>query len=452
MNDIYAPLVRHILYPMWVAKNRSRVLAYLEEFERTQYWSPDRIRELQWTQFQALITHAYATCAFYRTRFDSMGLKPEDLRSPDDIAKIPLTTKEDIQEYCAQMISRDYRQEELLKDMTGGSTGSPMTFYYDRRRLDSRNAAMIRHDRWSGWEIGDKVGILWGATRDRQFYAGLKDRLRNLLLQRHLLLDASSFDEALMARFAKSLAEYQPKIILAYAGMLAAFAEYVREAGVVGVRPQAIIASAEVLSPENRRTIEETFRCPVLNRYGCREFSVIASECTQRKGMHINAENLLVEVLPNGSYGNQGEGEIVITDLKNYAMPLIRYRIKDVGVFLPGTCGCGRGLPLLAISGGRVTDFLTATNDRKVSGVVIATYVITNIPGIKQVQFVQTERLKTTIRLVKGREWNGRSTEVLRRRASDYLGEEMQLDVVFEEVIPSETSGKYRFSIGSGNS
>ena len=452
MNDIYAPLVRHILYPIWVAKNRSQVLAYLEEFERTQYLSADLIREIQWTQFMDLLRHAYTTSAFYQKRFRAIGMTPHDIRYPDDIDKIPLTTKEDIQEHWAQMISRDYRQEELLKDMTGGSTGSPLVFYYDKRRLDSRNAAMIRHDRWSGWDIGDKVGILWGATRDRRFYAAFKDRLRNLLLQRHLLLDASSFDEALMAQFAKSLAEYQPKIILAYAGMLAAFAEYVRDAGVVGVRPQAIIASAEVLSPENRRTIEETFQCPVLNRYGCREFSVIASECTQRTGMHVNAENLLVEVLPNGSYGHQGEGEIVITDLKNYGMPLIRYRIKDVGAFLPGTCPCGRGLPLMTISGGRTTDFLRTTNGRRISGVVLATYVITNIPGIKQVQFVQDERRKTTIKLVKGRDWNDHSIEVLRRRVYDYLGEEIKLEIVFQEIIPSETSGKYRFSISSVNS
>jgi len=357
-----------------------------------------------------------------------------------------------VQEESTRMISSDYRDTDLIKDMTGGSTGSPMTFYYDRCRLDSRNAAMIRHDRWSGWNIGDKVGILWGATRDRQFYAGLKDRLRNLLLQRHLLLDASSFDEALLAQFAKRLAEYQPKIILAYAGMLGTFAEYVKSAGIDGIKPKAVITSAEILFPEKRRTIEETFQCPVLNRYGCREFSVIASECIHRRGMHINAENLLVEVLPNGCYGQRGEGEIVVMDLKNYAIPMIRYRIKDVGTLLPGTCECRRGLPLMTVSGGRVTDFLTATNGRKVSGVVIATYVITNVPGIKQVQFVQTERRKTTIKLVKGREWNGHSLEVLRRRAGDYLGEEMQLDVVFEEVIPSETSGKYRFSISSVDS
>ncbi len=450
--DMYAPLVRNILYPMWVAKNRSQVLADLEELERTQYWSPDRIRELQWTQFQRLISHAYSTCAFYKARFDSVGLRPEDLRSPDDISRVPLTTKEDIQDYWEQMISTNYRPEQLLKDMTGGSTGSPMTFYYDRRRLDSRDGAMMRHDRWSGWDIGDKVGILWGATRDRQFYTGLKDRLRNLLLKRHLLLDASSFDEALMAQFAKSLAEYRPKIILAYAGMMGLFAEYVKRAGSDLIRPQAIITSAEVLSPDSRRTIEETFHCPVLNRYGCREFSVIASECTQRKGMHINAENLLVEVLPKGSYGDQGEGEIVITDLKNYAMPLIRYRIKDVGAFLPGTCPCGRGLPLMTISGGRTTDFLTATNGRRVSGVVLATYVITNIPGIKQVQFVQTERRKTTIKLVKGREWNGHSIEILRRRVGDYLGEEMQLECTYQEIIPPEQSGKYRFSMATVSS
>lgn len=447
--DLYAEIVRRFLYPLWIVKNRSKLLEYLEEFERTQYLAQDLIGAIQWTQFKAVLAHAYSTCEFYTKRFDAIGMKPEDIRCPDDIAKIPLTTKQDVQEEGEQMISTQYRRDLLVRDMTGGSTGAPLVFHYDKRRLESRNAAMIRHNRWVGWDIGDKSAALWGAPQDTRVYAGFKRKLRYHLLERQLILDASSFSEDTFAGFAKKLVEFQPKVILGYANMIVEFARYVRQAGIAGIKLHAIISSAEVLAPESRKPIEDTFGCPVFNRYGAREFSVIASECHYRTGMHINAENLLVEVLQNGFSGQHGEGELVITDLKNYGMPLIRYQARDVGAFLPGMCECGRGLPLMTITGGRVSDFLRSTNGRRVSGLVISQYVITNIPGIKQVQFVQREQRRTTIRLVKGQGWDSNSMKALRSRVHHYLGYDMELEFVFQDSVPSEVSGKYRFSIVS---
>src|SRR5438105_4421728 len=93
------------------------------------------------------------------------GIEPGDIRSLDDIHRLPTVTKQEIQESLDDLIA-DNVATPLLKDMTGGSTGSPMVFYYDEDRLDSRNAAAIRHNRWTGWDIGDKMGVLWGSPRD----------------------------------------------------------------------------------------------------------------------------------------------------------------------------------------------------------------------------------------------------------------------------------------------
>ena len=134
-----------------------------------------------------------------------------------------------------------------------------------------------------------------------------------------------------MLAFCERLREYQPQFVLAYANTLALFARFVRKAGLTPMRPKAIICSGEFLTAESRELIESTFGCPVFNRYGSREFSVIASECDQHTGMHVNAENLLVEVVVNGVPSIGQEGEIVVTDLRNRAMPLIRYQTRDDG-------------------------------------------------------------------------------------------------------------------------
>lgn len=261
------------------------------------------------------------------------------------------------------------------------------------------------------------------------------------------MLDASAVDEEAMASFTTALRRYRPRILQAYSNTLGLYARYLQSRGVDDIRPQGIVCSAEVLTAENRRLIEETFGCPVFDRYGCREFAVIASECEAHDGMHVNAENLLVEVLVDDHSRSDQDGQIVVTDLRNLAMPLIRYRIKDVGRMLTRACTCPRKLPLMAISGGRSTDFLLATNGDIVSGIVIATYVTTNIPGVGQIQFVQDSPTSIKIRLVKGLGWSAATVAQLRAKASHYLGTDMRFEFEFCTVIPSEKSGKYRFSI-----
>jgi len=447
--DLAAHVIKHVVYPLWVLKNGNSRLRYLAQLEKSQYWSKETLIEYQWASFRRLVTHALETCPYYRKKFREAGITPADLRSQEDIRRVPTITKEEIQEHREEMISTQSHKDSLIQDMTGGSTGSPMQFCYDKDRLDSREAATLRHNRWAGWDIGDRVAILWGSPRDTRVSRKLKDRVRDWILDRRLILDASSLDEASMFEFAQKLIRYQPTVLLAYANTLGLFAEYVRAKGIKGISPKGIICSAEVLTQENRGLIEQTFGCPVYNRYGSREFAVIASECSMHAGMHINAENLLIEVLADGRPCAEGDGEILITDLKNFAMPLIRYRIRDIGRLKDKACECSRGLPLLELSGGRVTDFLLATNGKKVSGIVIATYVITNMPGIKQIQFVQNETGSVTVNLVKGHDWSPRTLDNLIARVREFLGNDMQVQIMVRDNIPFEASGKYRFSIST---
>jgi phenylacetate-CoA ligase len=163
--------------------------------------------------------------------------------------------------------------------------------------------------------------------------------------------------------------------------------------------------------------------------------------------MHVNAENLLVEVVVNGVPSIGQEGEIVVTDLRNRAMPLIRYQTRDTGRLDAGACRCGRGLPLLHLTGGRTTDFLTAVNGQQVSGIVLSTYGITDIVGIRQVQFVQERLGAVTARIARGPEWSDESLAALLTRIHGLLGETMTIETEFVDRIPLEASGKYRFSV-----
>jgi phenylacetate-CoA ligase len=448
--NLYSNLVRRVIHPAWLMKDgRLAVLRYLKEFEASQFMPVTSIREAQLQKILKMVRHSYDNCEFYRERLDRQGVRPSEIRDFRDYQKIPVLTKKEIQENAGKMRAKIYSSEELVPNRTGGSTGSPIQFYHDRERLLSMWASSIRHDSWAGYKIGDKLAGIWGARMDLSGGQRIKKKIRNLLLDRSIVLDSSSLTDEKMKNFVDELREFQPRTILAYAKAMYFFALYCRDNGIKDIQPHSIITSAEVLEEEERRTIEEVFDCKVFNRYGCREVSVIASECAEHQGLHLNSETLYVEFVDQkGDPVGPGEaGNIVITDLLNFGMPFIRYKIEDVGTPDDHQCPCGRGLPLMKMVAGRTTDFLKTTKGVSVSGSALTIYLITSVPGIRQAQIIQDKVDHLTFKVVAGREFLESGTRTFREKVSEFFGEEMRYDIQYVEEIPKEKSGKYRFSV-----
>jgi phenylacetate-CoA ligase len=445
---LYQRLVRDVLVPLslWRSGELAQ-LRYLKEFERTQFLSPDELRHLQWDRLRALLSHAYQQCPYYRQRFAEAGLVPGDLRGLHDLRALPVLEKRDIQENGERMVARDWPRGDLIRNQTGGSTGAPVTFYLGRDRKCSRGAATVRHNRWAGWDVGDKTAVIWGAPRDRPA-SGWRSRLRGAVLREPLWLDTACLTEATLSEFHFALLRYQPRIILAYARAAVLFARYLEATGRPGYRPHALVTSAEVLEGEDRALLERTFGCPVFNRYGCREVSVVASECPAHAGLHTMGEGLYVEIETPAGPARPGEmGSILVTDLLNRAMPLIRYRIGDLGAWADGPCPCGRGLPRLEKVAGRVTDFLVGGDGRLVSGVFLATYVVAHRPSLGQVQIRQHQAGEVVYRIKPSRDFrHDADLEYLRAATREYLGKETRAEAEFVDELSPEPSGKFLFS------
>jgi len=448
LMTLYPKLVRNVFLPLSLWRAGELVqFRYLREFERSQFLSPEEIRHLQWRRLRTLLEHAYGQCPFYRERFDRAGLKPADLRGLEDLRALPVLEKRDIQEQGDGMVARNWPRGDLIRNQTGGSTGAPVSFFLSKARKCSRAAATLRHNRWAGWNVGDRAAVIWGAPRDRPADSW-RGRLRGALLRDPLWLDTANVTEASLAEFHTALSDWRPRIIQAYARSAVLFAKYLQAHDLTPHRPHAIITSAEVLEAEERRLLEDIFGCPVFNRYGCREVSVIASECPAHSGLHIMTEGLYVEIeTPHGPAAPGEMGAILVTDLLNHAMPLLRYRIGDLGAWATGTCPCGRGLPRLERVAGRVTDFLVGCDGRLVSGVYLATYVVAQRPSLGQVQIHQDRAGAVTYRIKPGRDFHRiRDLEYLRTTTRQYLGEEAVIDSEVVEDLPAEPSGKFLFS------
>ncbi len=446
--DLWQPIAKHVLFPLQARREGNSVPRHLRELEESQWWPVERLEQMRLERLRALLRHAAAHCPFYTARFAESGFDPERVQSFGDLVGIPLLTKDDIRNHRDEMVATNVPRSQLVPNKTGGSTGQPLHFYMDRERQSSRDAAALRHDRWSGWDIGDPAAYIWGHRTDVTAPESLLSRLRVKYLDRALFLDTSSLDSARMDSFRRRLLHENPPYYVAYANSVYLYAKFLKDTGATEYqRPRAIITSAEMLDPERRALIEEVFGCLVLNRYGSRETSVIASQCEEAQGLHICWETLHLEFLRDEKPVAAGEpGKIVITDLMNYGMPLIRYDIQDVGIPSEAACACGRGLPVMEVSAGRVTDFLLGMEGQIVSGASLTIYLIANAPGVAQAQLVQERRGELVLRVVRGEGFGEATREFFTREIPRYFGDiAWRLDEV--DSIAKDPSGKYRFSI-----
>jgi len=187
----------------------------------------------------------------------------------------------------------------------------------------------------------------------------------------------------------------------------------------------------------------------VFDRYGCEEVSLIASECEKHNGLHINSDHVFVEFIKDDNTpAKPGEqGRIVVTDLLNKAMPLIRYVVEDVGVPSDRWCGCGRGLPLMEGVVGRIADFLTKRDGTKVAGISLIENTLTKIPGIEQLQIVQEASNVITLNAVPNADFTPERERQLIGYFRSLFGEDTQVFLNCVVEIPREASGKYRFAI-----
>jgi phenylacetate-CoA ligase len=417
--------------------------------EKTQYLAPSILEDLQFESLRRLLVHCYLQVPFYRRRFDEAGFDPLRFSDPADFKRIPYLTKTDLQRHAADLVANNYRLSELVPDASGGSTGKPTNFYKDRLRNQLRSADKMRHDRWCGWREGEKYVTLWGAQREFDPQIPLKTRLVERYVYRAFGFNAFDITPEKVVAYLAELKKVRPAMIVAYANVAHLFARIVSQQGIdlsnLGVK--GIISSAETLTPEKRADIEAAFRTKVLNRYGSREVGVVASECLHQEGLHVNAENVLVEIQRAGKDTAAGEpGEIIVTDLWNYGMPFIRYQMGDVGVKSDRHCSCGRGLPLLQQVSGRVSDFIVDSGGGLVHGEYF-THLFYGLHGVEQFQLVQEDRTRIVLNVHPGDGFQQAVLDPVIAKIKTCLGTAVEVEVRLVGGSLIEASGKYRFTI-----
>ena len=438
-------LIGKLAYLLWDIKEGGQRLEELHKLKQQDRLSSDDLTLLQTKKLQKLITHANKTSPWYKKVIANIGVNPQSITLAD-LQKFPITTKIDIREHADEFISTKYSKQTLNRAKTGGSTGVALNLFFDERCQQFRNAAQMYADSFANWDIGERVAAVWG---NPPIAKTLKQKLRAYLLERTVYLDTMDLNHQSMSQFAAEWQSFKPVVIFGHSHSIYVFAQFVLANKIQNLKPKGIVATSMMLLEHERVVIEQAFSCKVTNRYGCEEVGLISVECEQHQGMHINSPHIILECLDeNNQPVKMGEpGKLVITDLNNYGMPLIRYRVEDVGVLSSRQCTCGRTLPMLEKIEGRVADFLKKPDGGQVAGVSLVERTLTKIPGIEQMQLVQEDLHEIKIYRVKGPEYTPETDFALLTEFRQVFDDRVVLTLIDVDKIPQEKSGKYRFSI-----
>ncbi len=440
---------RNIIAPLWTLKSKSPKFPYFKKLQASQYLPKEVIEANQWDKFKDILSYSYQNNQFYRKLFEQHGIKPDDIESISDMKKLPIITKSQIKENYDSIISNPYRNTSLLSSKTGGSTGTSLKLKKTENCTELKNACALRSDHWTGWRSGEPIAAVWG---NPDYPESIKEKLKNFLFTPYFFLDTMNICDSSVLEFAKNWKRIQPTLLFGHAHSIFVLSQFLEKLKISLIPPKGIITTSMMLLDNERLFIEKIFKSKIFDRYGCEEVSLIASECEKHEGYHLNIEHLIIEfVKKDGTDAKPGEsGDIIVTDLLNKVMPMIRYKVEDVGMPSLKKCSCGRGLPLMEKITGRVADFIRKEDGGMVAGISLIERVLTNNKGIQQLQIIQNKMNELTLNIVKEKaEYSVETEQILIQELRSILGPNINCLPVYMERIKQEESGKYRFCISN---
>jgi phenylacetate-CoA ligase len=346
---LYNILDRYVFLPIGDLVYGSRVVAELKEMERNDHLSEESLCDMQNAKLQKLVKHCYETVPYYTRLFDKLGIKPEQIRTRDDLKILPVLTKQIIRDNYNDFLSSAIDPKRLKRQSTGGSTGTPLKFCTDSKEWSAWKASTLRAWKWYGLNIGDKIFSLGGNSINQKdsllSFKGLYDRV---IMRNYKFSSADVSDECMQQHY-EALMKLKPAALRGYGSALYILARYIEKKQLPVCPIRVVLTTGEVLVSDYRRKLQEVFQAPVYDAYGAADGGILSHECPKHEGLHITEESCVIEItdkngirLPDGVVG-----QVCTTDLDNYAFPFLRYLVGDMAYIKKEKCSCGRGSRLI---------------------------------------------------------------------------------------------------------
>lgn len=440
--SVYSSICENVLLPFADYATRNRIMQFYKLYKKIQWLDREQLQIYQDKRIYETIRTAYAEVPFYREHYDRNGVNLTNVIKASDLPLLPIVTKDMLRESYPDSCTRktDWPWREYC---TSGSSGSPFAVRVDNESMSMARALMFLRANYSGWNIGDPF-LQTGMTLDRGIIKKLKDKILRVEYSSAFDLSNRVLDLYLDAIDRKRL-----KYVMGYAGSLYCLAIRASEVG-FNRTLNGFVSWGDNLYAHYRERIENVFKCKVTDTYGCGEGVQIAAQCGRTdNAYHVFMPHVAVEIVDDegrpvapGTVGN-----ILLTRLDPGSMPLIRYRVGDIGVkSTDETCPCGRGFELLAKVEGRDTDVVVTPRGNRLI-VHFFTGIFEYYKSIDTFKVVQEERDRITVFLVPRADFLPEHWESLKAEILAKGDPEMKIDVKIVGVIPLEKSNKRRFVV-----
>lgn len=408
--------------------------------------SAEEIHRQQGERLRRIVSWAYARSRYYREAFDSARVAPGDIRGLADLRLLPLVDKEALRERGPDFLTSSRPRRGWLHGHTSGTTGSPLSLWYDRRTCIMTNAADRQQKLWAGATDADWIGLFLGRVivpthRQRPPY------WRENYVQRQVWFSSFHLTDQTLASYIAEIRRRRLRFLEGYPSTMFIVARHLLATGQT-LPLQAVFTSSETLHAVQRESIERAFGAPVFDFYGMAERVVFASECERHNGKHLCEGYGLTEIVDgDGNPVPDGDvGYVVGTSLHNTAMPMLRYRTSDMSAIEPEPCPCGRSFRRLRNITTKAEDIVVLPGGRMISPSIL-THPFKPFDDIVMSQIVQESIDQVHVKIVARDSFTSDRESQLLAGLRERLGPEVHVTLEKVSAIPREPSGKFRWVI-----
>ena len=434
---MYVKIINKIVFPLSDKFLGLTINKNLKKNRNVQWFSDKELNFLQMKKLHAILSHCNDHIPYYQKLFKDYKL---DINKEliNELKKIPVLTKKIIKKHLPYNLTDETRKIFTI-ERTSGSSGEQGEFYLDREAFSKIIAAQTLYWEWAGYSYG-KRAIQTGINPERGFKKQMKDKLLSIKYE-----NAFKIDREIIRKTLNPIRNKKDIFFIGYPSSIYSYAKFAEELGINDVSFKAVISLGDKMFPHYRSFIENKFNTEVFDTYGAAEGLMIAGECSEHK-YHILAPHVYVEILdedgktvPDGALG-----QVVVTSLDNYLMPLIRYKIGDLAIKSKklSSCKCGRNLPIIDKIIGRDTDILY-TPKSKILVVHFFTGIFEHFPEITQFQVTQQEKGgNIQINYIKSVNFNKIILNNIKNKIYERAEENFPLSFYKVEEIKPSPSGK----------
>lgn len=415
---------------------------WCEHFTMTEWYTAAQMQEYQLEALRKLLGAALHTVPLFREAAGRGGFHLHDLRTLDDLLRLPIMEKDPIRRDPWRFVRDDYHRKRLILHKTSGTTGKALHVYWSREALPWWWALHeMRVRRWAGVSRAQPRAMIGG----RPIIRGETTAPPFWRFNRHwrqLYMSSYHISPATASHYVRAIRDYGSRWVTGYGSAIALLGEHLLEHP-AELDIKAVLTSGDTVSPRQRQAIEEGFRCRMFDYYGSAEGCGVIAEC-ERGSLHVQPEAGILEILDaEGNPCPPGvEGEFICTGLGNDAMPLVRYRTGDYGCWSKRPrCACGRQSPIVGYIAGRTDDYLLLPDGRRVGRLSTA---MKQAPSVKQAQLAQDAFDHAWLLVVPDADYRDDDGRTLRDDVLSRIGEgSIRIDVRPVSEIPPTSTGKH---------